>query len=134
VPGHGWGIHKGSFDPIALRTPYLATSPTAFTANGDSFGPFARPNVGTWGDLGRDSLWGPSLFNVDSTLSKNFTLHDRLQMQLIVQAYNVFNHVNYGEPASCVDCLGNSGYIQGTVSEQDGTSLRRLQFAGRFQF
>jgi Carboxypeptidase regulatory-like domain len=134
VPGHGWGIHKGTFDPIALRTPYLATSPYAFTTNGESFGPFARPNVGTWGDLGRDSLWGPSLFNVDSTLSKNFTIHEGLQMQLIVQAYNVFNHVNYGEPASCVDCLGNSGFIQGTVSEQDGTSLRRLQFAGRFQF
>ncbi|HEY6447615.1 MAG TPA: TonB-dependent receptor [Acidobacteriaceae bacterium] len=135
VPGHGWGIHKGKFDPIALRVPYLATSPYPFTANGDSFGPFARPDVGTWGNLGRDSLWGPSLFNVDSTLAKNFTIHEGLKMQLIVQAYNVFNHVNYSEPSPCVDCIGtNAGYIQGTVSEQDGTSLRRLQFAGRFQF
>jgi hypothetical protein len=135
VAGHGWGIHKGSFDPIALRVPYLATSPYPFTTNGESFGPFARPNVGTWGDLGRNSLWGPSLFNVDSTLSKNFTIHEGLKMQLIVQAYNVFNHVNYAEPSPCVDCINsNAGYIQGTVAEQDGTSLRRLQFAGRFQF
>lgn len=137
VPGKSFGIHKGSFDPFTLRTPYLPTSPYALTPPGttnNSWGPYARPAAGTWGNLGRDSLWGPSLFDVDATLAKNFKIHENLTMQLLVQAYNVFNHVNYGEPASCIDCLGNSGYIQGTVSEQDGTSLRRLQFAGRFQF
>ena len=55
-------------------------------------------------------------------------------MQLIAQAFNALNHVNYGNPSSCIDCGGNSGTIQGTVSEQDGTSLRRLQFAARFTF
>jgi hypothetical protein len=137
VAGKGFGIHKGKFNPISLTVPYLQTSPYALTPPGttdNSYGPYARPAAGTWGNLGRDSLWGPSLFNVDSTLAKNFRIHEGLTMQLLVQAYNVFNHVNYGEPASCIDCLGNSGLIQGTVSEQDGTSLRRLQFAGRFQF
>ncbi|MGC2297254.1 MAG: TonB-dependent receptor, partial [Acidobacteriaceae bacterium] len=137
VPGKSFGIHKGKFDPQSLTVPYLQTSSYALTPPGtpdNSYGPFARPAAGTWGNLGRDSLWGPSLFNVDSDLAKNFTIHDNLKLQLVVQAFNVFNHVNYGEPASCIDCLGNSGDIQGTVSEQDGTSLRRLQFAGRFQF
>jgi hypothetical protein len=55
-------------------------------------------------------------------------------MQMLVQSFNLFNHVNYGGPSSCIDCGGNSGTIQGTVSERDGTSMRRLQFAARFTF
>lgn len=137
VAGQSFHTHKGKFDPVSLTVPYLATSPYALTPPGttdNSWGPYARPAAGTWGDLGRDSLWGPGLFNVDSSLAKNFQIHENLTLQLTVQAFNVLNHVNYGEPSSCIDCLGNSGTIQGTASEQDGTSLRRLQFAGRFQF
>ena len=62
-------------------------------------------------------------------------------MQLIVQAFNAFNHVNLANPDNCIDCqdlnsvgIQNAGTIQGTYSEQDGTSMRRLQFGARFQF
>ena len=62
-------------------------------------------------------------------------------MQLIAQAFNAFITVNLANPDTCFDCRilqcrnpEYPGTIQGTVSEQDGTSLRRLQFAARFQF
>jgi hypothetical protein len=73
---------------------------------------------------------------VDTDLAKSFNLYENVKMQLIVQAFNVFNHPNLGNPNTCIDCgdSNNSGYIQGTYSEQDGTSMRRLQFAARFQF
>jgi hypothetical protein len=133
----GPNIHKGKFDPIALTVPYLPTSPTPLTpygTPGSIFGAFARPQVGTFGTWGRDSLWGPGLFNVDASIAKNFTLYDNLKMQLIAQGFNVFNHVNLAGPSSCIDCGGTSGDIQGTLSEQYGTSLRFLQFAARFTF
>ena len=139
VPGKSFGIHKGSFDPVKLRVPYLTPSPYVLTPPGtadNSFGAYARPAADTFGNIGRDALWGPGLFNVDSTLAKNFNIFENLKMQLIVEAFNVFNHTNLANPNTCIDCgvSNNSGFIQGTYSEQDGTSMRRLQFAARFQF
>jgi hypothetical protein len=56
-------------------------------------------------------------------------------MQFTAQAFNVFNHANLGGPNGCVDCQNaNAGLITSTVGSQDGSSMRRLQFAGRLQF
>jgi|HubBroStandDraft_4_1064222.scaffolds.fasta_scaffold03120_3 hypothetical protein len=139
VPGKSFGIHKGSLDPVLHRVPYLTPSPYVLQPPGqanNSFNAYARPAADTFGNIGRDALWGPGYFNVDSTLAKNFSLFENLKMQVIVEAFNVFNHTNYGNPNTCIDCgvSNNAGFIQGTYSEQDGTSMRRLQFAARFQF
>jgi hypothetical protein len=138
VKGTGFGIHKGKFDPVGDKVAYLPESPYALTPPGtqdNSWGPWARPAAGTWGNLGRDALWGPGIVNVDSSLSKNFDLREGVKLQFILQAYNTFNHVNYNGPNSCVDCGGSAGTIQSTLSSQfDGTTLRRLQFAARLSF
>ena len=142
--GQGFGIHKGSYNAQGRFVPYIKPSPYELQSPGqpnNSFGGFSRPAPATWGNIGRDSLWGPGLTNVDASLAKNFTLHEALRMQLIVQAFNAFNHVNLANPDNCIDCqdlnsvgVQNAGTIQGTYSEQDGTSMRRLQFGARFQF
>ncbi len=139
VAGKSFGIHKGSFDPVKLRVPYITPSPYVLQPPGqadNSFNAYARPAADTFGNIGRDALWGPGYFNVDSTLAKNFAIRENLTMQLIAEAFNVFNHTNLANPNTCIDCgdSNNAGYIQGTYSEQDGTSMRRLQFAARFQF
>jgi hypothetical protein len=68
-------------------------------------------------------------------VAKNFTLTERLVFQLRAEAFNAFNQVNLGLPYGCVDCQDSfAGKIFGPVSSQDGTSMRRLQFAARFQF
>jgi hypothetical protein len=62
-------------------------------------------------------------------------LWEGVRFQLLVQSFNLFNHVNLNQPNSCFDCQGSgAGTISNTVSEQDGTSMRRLQFGARFQF
>jgi hypothetical protein len=138
VPGTKFGIHKGHFDPVNKTVAFLPTSPYALTPPGtadNSWGPWARPAAGTWGNLGRDALWGPGIDNVDASLAKNFDVREGIKLQLILQAFNAFNHVNLGGPNSCVDCGGNAGTIQGTLGSQfDGTTLRRLQFAARVSF
>lgn len=137
VPGQGPNIHLGKFDPVGLTVPYLPTSPYPLAPYGQpnsTFGAYARPKPGTWGNWGRDSLWGPGFVDVDSSLTKNFKIHDNVNLQMIVQAYNLFNHVNYAQPSSCIDCGGTSGTIQGTASEQYGTSMRFLQFGTRVAF
>ena len=144
VPGGSFGIHKGSYHAQGRYVPYVKPSPYILQppeqAN-NTFGAYSRPAVATWGNIGRDALWGPGLVNLDASLAKNFTLHENLRLQLIVQAFNAVNHVNLANPDNCIDCqdlnsvgVQNAGTIQGTYSEQDGTSLRRLQFGARFQF
>ena len=144
VSGGSFGIHKGSYHAQGRYVPYIKPSPYVLQPPGqpnNSFGAYSRPAAATWGNIGRDALWGPGLTNVDASLAKNFTLHENLRLQLLVQAYNLFNHVNLANPDSCIDCqdlnsvgVQNAGTIQGTYSEQDGTSMRRLQFGARFQF
>ena len=105
------------------------------------YGAFSRPAVATFGNVGRDQLWGPGLANVDASLAKSFNLWENVRLQLSAQSFNLFNHPNLNQPDSCFDCqdlngagVQNAGTIQSTVSTQDGTSMRRLQFAARFQF
>ncbi|HTZ56489.1 MAG TPA: TonB-dependent receptor [Acidobacteriaceae bacterium] len=126
-------LSKGSFDPISHTVSYFSPVATLAYA-GQVSGPYVRPYPGTFGNIERDSLFGPGLINVDASLAKRFNLTERVSFQLTAQAFNVFNHPNLNSPSSCVDCGTTSGQITDILASQDGTTMRRLQFSGRFQF
>jgi outer membrane receptor protein involved in Fe transport len=121
--------HKVQFftpSPYVLQPPGQADS---------AFGPFARPLVGTFGTLGRDSVLGPGYINTDLSVSKTVILKEQLSLQFRADFFNLFNKVNLGQPDSCVDCQdGNAGTISSIVSSQDGSSMRRIQLSARIQF
>lgn len=132
--GLGYGLEVGAFDPVNHKVKYFTAGP-ALVNNGDSFGAYSRPAIGTFGNIQRNSLFAPHLFNTDFSVAKNFSLTEKLRLQLTAQAFNVFNHVNLAGPDNCVDCqTTTAGFITSTVGSQDGSSMRRIQFAGRFQF
>lgn len=133
VPGASVNLHAQPFDPITHTVTYFTPVPTLAYA-GQVQGPFSRPYPGTFGDLGRDSLWGPGLINTDLAVSKKFFIREGMDLRFMVQAFNVFNHPNLGQPNGCVDCGSSSGLITDIVASQDGTTMRRLQFAARFEF
>jgi hypothetical protein len=133
VRGAHVSVGAGSFNPVTHSVSYFTPVPT-LTYAGEVEGPFIRPAPGTFGDLGRDSLWGPGLINTDLALGKKFFLTERMNLQFTVQAFNVFNHPNLGQPSGCIDCGTSSGLITDIVASQEGSSMRRLQFAARFQF
>ncbi len=58
-------------------------------------GVFQLPAVGTIGNTGRTVIRGPGLNNWDTALAKNFTVYERLTLQLRLEAYNVFNHTQF---------------------------------------
>ena len=126
-------LHQGSFDPISHSVSYFSPVPTLAYA-GQVQGPYSRPFPGTFGNIERDSLFGPGLINVDAALAKKFFLTEKLNLQLTGQAFNVFNHANLNGPSGCVDCGTSSGKITDIVASQDGTTMRRMQFSARFQF
>ena len=135
---------KGAYNATGRFVPYFTPSPYVLQPPGQAnnfYGAFSRPAVATFGNVGRDQLWGPGLANVDASIAKSFNLWENVRLQLSAQSFNLFNHPNLNQPDSCFDCqdlngagVQNAGTIQSTVSTQDGTSMRRLQFAARFQF
>jgi hypothetical protein len=51
-----------------------------------------------FGNLGRNSLIGPNFRNFDFSLVKNTKLGDKVNMQLRVDFFNIFNHPNFSNP------------------------------------
>lgn len=80
------------------------------------------------GTAGRNSLRGPNLWESDLSLSKNLIPSERWKLELRADAFNVFNHVNLGNPASQIDSsgAGQITYIQ--------VPMRQMQFGLHFQF
>jgi hypothetical protein len=139
--GGSFATSTHSLNPITHSVAYF--TPVAPLANyGSSSGPFARPNFGTIGNVGRNYLHGPSDYYADAAMSKDFAIKESIRAQFQFQAFNVFNHVPLGLPsatnARCVDCTtGTPGQITGVDSAVSGTGLpymRTLQFGARLQF
>jgi Carboxypeptidase regulatory-like domain len=128
-----YGLGAQKFNPVAGTVNYFNPVPLLAT-NGAVSGPYERPAVGTFGGIQRDSFFGPGIVNTDFSVAKRFFLTGKYTLQFTAQAFNLFNHPNLGQPSGCVDCGTSSGQITDVVASQQGTSLRALQFAARFQF
>ena len=53
------------------------------------------PAQGTFGNMGRNVFRGPSFKNWDMSVSKTFTLGEKLSLQLRAEAFNILNHPNF---------------------------------------
>ena len=107
------GANLSYYDPVVLGTT------------------FTVPGLDQIGNSGRNSVFGPHFFNADMALQKDFSLREKLTFQLRVDAYNAFNHINFGNPGSNI---ASGGSIGGGPGIGGYTSPRQLQFSGRFQF
>jgi hypothetical protein len=59
---------------------------------------FSSPAPGTLGNLGRNTLTGPGLDDVDVSLAKVFKPSERINMQFRAEVFNIFNHANFYVP------------------------------------
>ncbi len=79
----------------------------------------------------RDSLVGNPIERVDMRLSKTFTLKDRIRFIPMIEAFNLFNHSNFGSYQTVVNVSSYSSPAQNTDLAY---AARMLQFAGRIEF
>jgi hypothetical protein len=57
------------------------------------------PNaIGTYGNIGKNSMRGPRLFTTDLALLKAGKVGERLAYEFRAEFYNAFNNVNFGNP------------------------------------
>ena len=89
---------------------------------------FATPAAYTFGNAGRNSLYGPPLQNLDFALVRNFHLTEKLNFQLRCEAFNALNKVNLGTPNRFVNTP------QFDTITMPMTPGREIQIGARFSF
>jgi hypothetical protein len=64
---------------------------------------YSLPPVGEFGNLGRDTLIGPNLWNIDSSLSKEAKISkfgENFTLQFRAEFFNILNHPSFGAPGT----------------------------------
>jgi hypothetical protein len=149
-PIHTSGNPLGQWisNPGVLSVPctLTTTNPASKTVT-----PTCVPGTLTFGNSGRNSVYGPGFTNMDLALVKNTKISERLNMQIRADAFDVFNHPNYGQPGASGGFLaaslqpafasnpGNQFSTFSTIGSTrfpngDSGSSRQLQFAVKLQF
>jgi hypothetical protein len=102
-----------------LGTPALYYDPCAFSL----------PAPGTYGNLGRNTLTGPGLSDVDGSLEKVFKPRERINVQFRVEGFNIFDRANFGAPVfsafAGTNRVGSAGRINSTITSP---GARVIQF------
>jgi hypothetical protein len=105
--------------PVILGGPNQYFNPNAFS----------QPLPGTYGNVGRNVLQGPSLVETDLSLTKTFPFSERLNLQFRSEFFNIFNHTNFNVPNPVVfaSATGGPSSTAGVITATTTTS-RQIQF------
>ena len=90
---------------------------------------FATPASGTLGSSGRNILRTQRFWDLDTSVSRSFPIHESIRFDLQAQAFNTANHPVLGTPASTITTPSSFGQITTVVGNQ-----RLLQFSGKLSF
>lgn len=104
--------------PDILRNPNL-DNPTV--AGWFDVGAFAGPPVGRFGTSSRGVIVGPPVNLFHSSVSKIFTVRERVRIKIEGLGTNIFNHPNYANPNLSI----TAGIASGTITN---IADRNLQF------
>ena len=96
---------------------------------------FSIPAIGGFGNLGRNQIRGLGSWQIDLALRREFNLTEKLRLQLRGEAFNVFNHPNFGTVQTNLNSP-NFGQATGMLNRQLGGISQLYQIGGprSFQF
>jgi hypothetical protein len=89
---------------------------------------FTLPAAGTFGNLGRNAVIGPDFKDLDLALIKSTKITERLSAQFRVDAFNFFNHVNYGQPGPGAPNGGTNIAFAGGVPVASFSTITSTRF------
>jgi hypothetical protein len=97
---------------------------------------FTAPAPGTWGTTPKNVASGPTEWQDDVALDKDFRLTERFSLNMRAEAFNLFNRAQWGLPNSNFSSASSFGTITSVLnSGTTGTgTARELQFAARLNF
>jgi len=95
---------------------WFKTTSVPLTANGQTDGPWQRPQRARFGTVGRNEIVGPNFGQLDMSFFKTLRIREGHTLQFRAEAFNFTNHTNLANPNSCVDCPGQAGRIFGAFA------------------
>ncbi len=109
-------INPSFTGPIVTGNPNQWFNPAAFLL----------PTPGTYGNLGRGTLTGPGLADVDLSLFKNTGITEKTNLQFRAEVFNILNRSNYGTPNAIA-------FSSGAVSPSAGLITTTATFPREIQ-
>jgi len=106
--------------------------PTKLTGKGYWFNPcaFEAPPAGELGDASRAPISGPNFVNTDFSVIKRFALPwENMGLDFRAEMFNLFNHAQFGLPASDINAPLQFGQVSSTVNNP-----RLVQFGLKLTF
>jgi hypothetical protein len=91
---------------------------------------YAPPGVFLFGTASRNSLRGPTFFEADWSLSKEFRFRERYRLDARWEVFNAINRTNLGLPVTAIDSSA-AGLIQ---SLSPNATMRNMQFGLHLAF
>ena len=80
-------------NPAAFQQVWQTAGCASATASGCSA-------LGTYGNIGKNTLRGPSSLNFDAQISRIFVIHENWSTTFRLEAFNVLNHPDFQPPSS----------------------------------
>jgi hypothetical protein len=136
-------VPSGLFPGVSLRP--NVTGP--LTVTGSPVQWFSDPSVYTSpcttvsgittcspGDMGRNSVIGPDFVDTDLSLIRDTKIWERMNLQFRADAFDVFNHPNFGNPNLSVGSTTFGTITSTRFANGDYGSARQLQLALKLEF
>jgi hypothetical protein len=80
---------------------------------------FALPGTGTFGNIGRNAIYGPGFGSLDFSVFKNIPIRERLHAEFRVEIFNLLNRTNYANPNTT---LSSASFGQITSTRNGGSA------------
>ena len=107
IPGVPLYLNNARLKATSGTKGFLFLNPAAFSTN---------TVPGTFGNTARNAFRGIPSYQFDAQVSRLFPIHERLNLDLRIEAFNVLNHPNFSNPSATVSSSSSFGYSQGASS------------------
>jgi hypothetical protein len=133
------GFDTSGISDTGPNRPDIVGDPQTGGSRNHFFDPtvFAKPAVGTFGNLPRNDLRGPNYWRTDASLFKKFRFTESKELEFRIEVVNLFNHVNLDQPDTFIGNPASPNAHAGVISNTayGGTDPQRnFQWALKFKF
>ena len=135
----GTGESRDRVDLIGDPFSGVVQNPAVRTQRWFNPAAFGRPVQGTFGNLGRNAIYGPGFGSVDFSVFKATPITEKISTQLRFEIFNLFNRTNWANPGTSLASAATFGVMTNTRNGGSAPGLgfgepRNMQIALKFIF
>lgn len=125
----GQGLDRPNLaNPNAIYTGRKIRSTAAGNRAFINFSAFTQNAPGTYGNLGRNALRQPNFYDVDTSITRTFSVFENVNLNLRLEAFNILNHPNLNAFTTSLNSTSTFGNATGAADP------RIFQAAGKITF